>query len=118
MFCQVEERKQKQNYGPACGAMVKGASRDAAAQGAHASKALFLLKRKSGPECVQAIMVYHSRCQAAGRGSKRPAFEWVQMWMAVELKRPSRIGTKYMWVTRGYYKLLRKRSHEDADVQA
>ena len=118
IFCQKEERKEKQNYGPLCEAMVKGAFRDAAAQGAHASKALSLLKRKSGPEYVQAVMVYHSRCQAAGRGSKRPAFEWVQMWMAVEMKSSTRMGTKFLWVTRGYYKWLRKRDHEETDVQA
>ena len=44
--------------------------------------------------------------------------EWVQMWMAVEMKSSTRMGTQYMWVTRGYYKWLRKRDHEETDVQA
>ena len=82
--------------------MVRGAFRDATAQGQAASKALSLLKKRGGDEYVKAVFVYHSKCQGVGRGSRRPAFGWVQYWLAIEMKSAIQSGTKHMWVSKGY----------------
>ena len=118
IFCQDEERKEKHNYGAKCEAMVRGAFRDAKAQGPTALKSLGLLKKRGGPEYVQAVLIYNSRCQGVGRGSRRACFEWTQMRMAVEMKSTAKHGSKYLWITKGFYKWMRKRDHEETDLEA
>ena len=77
IFCKDEPNKRNQAYGAKCEPMVRGAFRDAVAQGQNASKSLSLLKKRGGEEYVKAIYVYHSKCTGVGRGSRRPAFGWV-----------------------------------------
>ena len=118
IFCMLEPKKKSQAYGGNCEAMVRGAIRDAEAQGPGAAKALKLLKKRSPAEYVKAVFVYHSKCSGVGRGSRRPAFAWQQYWLAVELKSTVLAGTKFLWVTKGYWKHKQRIDDELSDAEA
>ena len=83
IFCDKMPKKKGQWYCSVCEPDIRGAIRDAERQGPAAKKALSLLRRRGGPPLIQAVAVYKAKCASVGRGAARPAFAWVQYWMAV-----------------------------------
>ncbi len=62
--------------------------------------------------------MYKSKCASMGRGTTRPAFAWVQYYMAVELSSRAQAGQKHIWIAKGHYKEIVKRDKELSEAAA
>ena len=83
-----------------CAADVRGATRQAKEQGPEALKAFTALRKTNPTEFVAAIHVFRAKCASAGRGFRRPQFNWVRYHMAIILASRVQKGTKSLWLTK------------------
>ena len=91
-----------------CGADVRGATRQAKDQGPEAFKAFKALRKSNPDEFVAAIHIFRAKCASAGRGHKRPEFQWVRYHMAIMLASRLQTGSKSIWMTKFAYANFKK----------
>ena len=104
VFCGTQPKKRNQAFcNSGCEADVRGAMRDAKSQGPQQYKAFQALRKRGGPDFVEAVMVYKSKCQGSGRGWRRPAFNWVRYFMLVKMESGVMRGTKSMFLSQGAF---------------
>ena len=82
-----------------CAGDVRGATRQAKEQGPEAIKAFQALRKTNPEEFVAAIHIFRAKCASAGRGYKRPEFQWVRYHMAIILASRLQRGAKSLWLT-------------------
>ena len=96
-----------------CGADVRGATRQAKDQGLEVFKAFKVLRKSSPNEFVAAVHIFRAKCASAGRGHKRPEFQWVRYHMTIMLASRLQTGTKSIWMTKCFCKLQEYRGRDE-----
>lgn len=118
VVCGVNVRVKKQSFcAHPCQADCKAARRQAKDQGAEAYKAFLALQRRGGAEFAEAIHTFQSRCAGAGRGWRRPAFQWVRYEMCIRLASRVQKGTKSVWLSRGGFTKWYKEENPHASTE-
>ena len=101
-----------------CGADVRGATRQAKEQGEEAFRAFQALRKSNPDEFVAAIHIFRAKCASAGRGYRRPQFQWVRYHMAIILASRLQTGTKCLWLTKFAYAHNKKMNEGRSEAEA
>ena len=112
-FCGQYPKKQNQAFcAMGCEADVRAAARDAKAQGAEELKHFQQMRRRGGPDFINAVMVFKSKCQGSGRGWRRPCFSWARYSMLLKMESGIQKGTKSIYCAKGTFCRMMMEEHE------
>ena len=104
LLCGLHPRKAKAIFcAHGCEADIRGAARDAKAQGPNQLKAFSAIRRGGGEAFAEAIRLYKSKCQGSGRGWRRPRFAWVKYQMLIETRSEMQWGSKSVYVSKSSF---------------